>query len=79
VSDRAIQQWLKHANSPRRYSAPQTPPDEIDGRAVCLRLHKPTKDDDAEYVAAWPRERCEIVRESHEAVLQSLARYGVLP
>lgn len=79
MSRDADEQWLKHANSPRRYIELQTPPDEIDGRATLLRFGAPTADDDAEYVAAWPRERREIVRESHEAVLQSLARYGVLP
>lgn len=73
------EQWLKHANSPRRYTALQTPPDEIDGRATLLRFRAPTADDSASYVAAWPRERREIVREYHEAVMQSLARYGALP
>jgi hypothetical protein len=73
------EQWLKQANSPRRRTEPRVPPDEIDGRATTLWFETPFADCDPAWLASWPERRREIVRESHEPVMQSFARYGALP
>lgn len=79
MSASPTEQWLKQANSPRRYTTPRVPPDEIAHRAAILSFDSPHAGDRDDWIASWPERRREIVRESHEAVLQSLARYGALP
>ncbi len=80
------EQWRKHADSPRREAQMWVPCDELASRAVLLWWEDPrtvVEDDGSpvrkEDVAKWPAQRRQLLHETHEAVMASLARYGALP
>lgn len=82
---RAEAEYLKQINGTRIF-LPGPPPDEIAARELLLWWENPytvVNEDGSPVregdVERWPALRREIVRESHEPVMQSLARYGALP